>query len=103
MHLPPGRYGLKACLRGPRVLIVCGGAWGGPMRYLIAATMLAWMLAGPAAAKSRGCDRACLEGLVGQYLTALQAHDPARAPLARTARFTENAQPLRLGEGSWVT
>ncbi len=73
------------------------------MRTLIAAVVLAFALTGPAAAKPKGCDRACLEGFVGQYLTALAAHDPSKLPLARGARFTENAQPLRLGEGSWVT
>jgi hypothetical protein len=49
------------------------------------------------------CDRACLTGLVDQYLAALAAHDPSRLPLARVVRFTENGQELRLGDGLWGT
>ncbi len=47
------------------------------------------------------CDRACLNGLVDQYLAALVAHDPARLPLAKTVRFAENGQTLKLGDGMW--
>jgi len=46
-------------------------------------------------------DRAFLNGLVDQYLAALVAHDPSRLPLARTVKFTENGQTLRLGDGMW--
>lgn len=49
------------------------------------------------------CDRACLNGFVDQYLAALAAHDPARLPLAREVKFTENGQALRLGDGLWGT
>ena len=48
------------------------------------------------------CDRACLSGIVDTYLAALVAHDPARAPLARGLRFTENTGLLEVGEGLWV-
>jgi hypothetical protein len=48
------------------------------------------------------CDRACLIGIVDAYLGALAAHDPARAPLARGVRFTENTGVLEAGEGLWV-
>jgi hypothetical protein len=47
------------------------------------------------------CDRRCLEGFVDTYLSALAAHDPARAPLARDARFTENGASIASGEGLW--
>lgn len=47
------------------------------------------------------CDRPCLDGFVDQYLAALAAHDPARLPLAPGARFTENGQELKLGDGMW--
>jgi hypothetical protein len=49
------------------------------------------------------CDRACLEGLIDQYLAALMAHDPSRLPLHDIAKFTENGQRLRLGDGLWNT
>jgi hypothetical protein len=49
------------------------------------------------------CDRTCLLGMVDKYLAALGAHDPSKAPFAATARFTENAQALTLGDGLWNT
>jgi hypothetical protein len=47
------------------------------------------------------CDRACLNGFVGRYLGALVAHDPSRLPLVKGARYTENGQVLKLGDGMW--
>jgi hypothetical protein len=49
------------------------------------------------------CDRACLDGFVDQYLSALLAHDPSRAPLAATVKFTENGQILQPGDALWGT
>lgn len=62
--------------------------------------------AAPAAtqqASAPACDRACLEGTVDKYLAALIAHKPSAAPFAADARFTENHQPLKIGQGSWKT
>jgi hypothetical protein len=80
---------------------------------VLAATGMRLMLAGfvpglagvPAAlaGASAACDRACLEGLVDRYLDAVLAHDPKRAPFAKTVRFTENGQKLELGDGLWRT
>jgi hypothetical protein len=49
------------------------------------------------------CDRTCLLGTVDQYLSALGAHSPAKAPFSGNARFTENAQVLKLGDALWNT
>jgi hypothetical protein len=49
------------------------------------------------------CDRACLSGLLDDYLAAMKAHDPSRLPLAADVRFTENGVPLALGDGLWNT
>ena len=49
------------------------------------------------------CDRACLEGVVNQYLAAMTAKDPKRLPLAADVRYTENDQVMQLGDGSWKT
>jgi hypothetical protein len=49
------------------------------------------------------CDRACLNGHMDRYLTALIARDPSRVPTTSTVRFTENSKTLRLGEGAWKT
>jgi len=47
------------------------------------------------------CDRGCLEGFVDQYLAALVSSDPSKLPLAKNARYTENGQELKLGDGMW--
>jgi hypothetical protein len=49
------------------------------------------------------CNRACLEGLVDQYLGALVAHDPKRLPLSADVVYTENDQILNVGDGFWKT
>jgi hypothetical protein len=49
------------------------------------------------------CDRACLEGIVNQYLAALAARDPGKLPFASEVKFTENTARLKVGEGTWGT
>jgi hypothetical protein len=63
------------------------------------------VLLGPAnAAAQSACDRACLRGLLDQYLAAVVKHDPAAAPLVVGFRQTENAVNVRPGTGgSWKT
>ena len=51
--------------------------------------------ASPAA--SNACDRACLNGLIDQYLAAMVKHDPSHLPLAKTVKFTEDGVRLELG------
>src|SRR6478735_3652513 len=60
-------------------------------------------LAPVAGAASPSCDRACLEGIAEKYLTALLAHDPSKAPIAKGTRYTENAVTLPLPDGIWRT
>ena len=55
------------------------------------------------AATEASCERACLYGLVDQYLKALLAHDPSRLPLATQVKFTENTNTMQLGDGLWQT
>lgn len=52
---------------------------------------------------SAPCERVCLEAMVDRYMAALVAHDPSRLPASPTIRFTENDQPLKLGQGTWRT
>jgi hypothetical protein len=56
-----------------------------------------------AATGTADCDRVCLEGIAESYITALVAHDPAKAPLAADARYTENGVELALPDGLWRT
>jgi hypothetical protein len=58
-------------------------------------------LSGTASAQS--CDRACLVGLTDQYLAAVVAHDPSKAPLAPGVVFVENVKRMHPGEGLWKT
>ena len=72
------------------------------MRFRLLA-MAALALCTGAQAQNASCDRACLEGLVDQYLDAAIAHDPSKVPFARNVKFTENGQKLELGDGLWRT
>jgi hypothetical protein len=65
--------------------------------------LLAASLAAQPKSTTPACDRACLEAYVDKYLDAVLAHDPSKAPIAKNARFTENAQKLDLGDGLWNT
>jgi hypothetical protein len=67
-----------------------------------AALLLGGWAAPRSARAAETCDRACLEGFVNQYLAALAAGDPSKLPLAPNARYTENGQALKLGDGRWV-
>jgi hypothetical protein len=67
--------------------------------FAIAALLAAGVAMAPAADST--CDRACLEGFVNQYLAALVAQYPSKLPLAKNARYTENGQELKLGDGMW--
>src|SRR4029450_9415672 len=49
------------------------------------------------------CNRACPEGVVNNYLTALGAKDPKTLPLSADVKYTENGQPLQIGDGFWKT
>lgn len=55
------------------------------------------------AQKSGSCDRACLEGIVDQYLAAMAAHDASKVPFAPNFIFTENTIKLPPTEGLWFT
>jgi hypothetical protein len=47
------------------------------------------------------CDRACLKGVLDQYLSAVVQHKPEAAALSPGFRQTENASVRRLGTGLW--
>jgi hypothetical protein len=47
------------------------------------------------------CDRACLTGMMTQFIDALVAHDPSKLPMADGARYTEDSRNARLGDGIW--
>jgi hypothetical protein len=55
----------------------------------------------PPLVRAQTCDRACLTGMMTQFIDALVAHDPSKLPLADGARYTEDSRNARLGEGIW--
>lgn len=69
------------------------------MTGTFAATGAAAQPAAPAAAAQ--CNRACLSGLITQYVDALVAGDPSKLPLAPRVKFTEDSSERKLGEGLW--
>jgi hypothetical protein len=54
-------------------------------------------------ASAQSCDRACLIKTTDQYLAAVVAHDPSKAPLAPGVVFVENVKRMQPGEGLWKT
>ena len=71
--------------------------------FTLALLLVCGLSAPDAIAAPEDCDRNCLNALAEQYLTALKAHDPARAPLAKSARYSENGVELPLPDGLWRT
>src|ERR1700679_2741884 len=69
------------------------------MRNTLAALLI---FAGVAAAQP-DCDRACLTGILDQYLNAMAVNDSTKAPVAPNIKYTENAARLPLNEGLWFT
>src|SRR6202789_3815647 len=55
------------------------------------------------AAFAADCDRACLKGVLDQYLNAVIQHNPSAVPLTPGYRQTENAVVRRPGQGIWQT
>jgi hypothetical protein len=49
------------------------------------------------------CDRACLIGVMDQYLAAMIAHNPAGVDFATHVKFTENGVVLPIGTATWQT
>jgi len=77
------------------------GAWSA--RAAAALLLAAVIPTNQASAATASCNRSCLEGLVNQYLAALPTHDASRLPVAKTVRFTENTNAMKLGDGLWRT
>ncbi|HEY2842018.1 MAG TPA: hypothetical protein VGJ09_00145 [Bryobacteraceae bacterium] len=64
------------------------------------ALLLALTISIPAA-RAADCDRECLRGFITQYLNAMVAHNPAALKVSGKFKFTEDAAPMKLGEGLW--
>jgi hypothetical protein len=73
------------------------------LRAALAVTAALGALSLAPQANAKSCDRACLIHTTDQYLAALVAHDPSKAPLARNLVFVENVTRMKPGEGLWKT
>jgi hypothetical protein len=49
------------------------------------------------------CNEKCLGAVLDKYLAQMLKHDPKPLPVAANIIAIENAQPVKLGEGSWKT
>ena len=56
--------------------------------FTLGAAILAGHLAASTGPIPLNCNRACLEGLIDQYLAAVVAHDPKRLPLSEDVKYT---------------
>ncbi len=75
------------------------------MRNFLMILLIGVLANGFAAAQGKqsgSCDRACLEDTVNQYLAAMVAHNPAKAPFAKSYKLTENIAKLPPTEGLWL-
>ena len=55
----------------------------------------------PPTLHAQACDRACLTGMMTQFINGLAAHDSSRLPLAANVRYTEDSRNAQLGQGIW--
>lgn len=62
-----------------------------------------FLMAEQASTQGVGCNRGCLATMLDQYLNAVVANEPARAPLFVGFRQTENAAVTRPGTGVWAS
>jgi hypothetical protein len=65
------------------------------------AGMLSALSLSPPTVRAQQCDRACLTGMMTQFINALVAHDPSPPPLATNVRYTEDSRNAQLGQGLW--
>jgi hypothetical protein len=70
-------------------------------RLIVRSGLVSALSLSPSTALAQQCDRACLTGLMTQYVDALVAHDSAKLPLAKDVKYTEDSRNARLGDGIW--
>jgi hypothetical protein len=76
---------------------------GMSLAFLTPSPGIAQMAAPPATPIPVPCNRACMENIADQVLTALAVRDAKRLPLAPTARYTEMGQEMSFDNGLWRT
>ena len=77
------------------------GQSGLAARLIALSGILAVLSVAPPTVLAQQCDRACLTGMMTQFIDGLVAHDSSKLPLAENARYTEDSRNARIGEGIW--
>jgi hypothetical protein len=70
-------------------------------RLIALSGILSALCFAPPMVHAQQCDRACLTGMMTQFIDALVAHDSSKLPLADGVRYTEDSRNARLGDGIW--
>jgi hypothetical protein len=68
---------------------------------IAAAALVSLSAFSSASAAAQACDRACLTGLMTQFIDAVVTHDFSTLPLTDDVKYTEDSRNARLGEGIW--
>jgi hypothetical protein len=74
-----------------------------PRALAVLSVSLVMVMVASTPARAATCTRPCLQHMITVYVDAMLAHAPAQMPLAANARFTEDSNELKLGEGLWKT
>jgi hypothetical protein len=72
-------------------------------RLIALSVFLSVLCLAPPTVHAQQCDRACLTGMMTQFVNALVAHDSSKLPLADNVRYTEDSRNAKLGDGIWKT
>jgi len=70
-------------------------------RFIVLSAILSVLSLSPPVVRAQTCDRACLTGMMTQFISALVAHDSSKLALSDNLRYTEDSRNARLGEGVW--
>jgi len=70
-------------------------------RLIALSAILSVLSLAPPTVLAQTCDRACLTGMMTQFINGLVAHDSSRLPLTDDVRYTEDSRNARLGDGIW--
>ena len=70
-------------------------------RLIALSGILSVLTLSPPTVFAQQCDRACLTGMMTQFINAVVAHDSSKLPLAENVRYTEDSRNARLGQGIW--
>ncbi|HKV05282.1 MAG TPA: hypothetical protein VJO53_09275 [Candidatus Acidoferrales bacterium] len=96
----------KVTFRGPIValMLVAIGAAASPVTAVPDDGKNLTRAPAPLVAASVGeCNRDCLYAFVDQYFDAMLSRCPCNIAIAPAAKYTENEQAVKLGEGMWKT